>query len=417
MSQNDNNQNFINNIKARIGYFEFVALLASLMAINAIAIDIMLPAMHQMGDSLQIAQENDQHYIIFSYLIGFGLAQIALGPLSDRFGRRKPLIFGLFIYSISALLCVFATNFTFLLVLRVIQGIGAAATRVLIISIIRDLYDGREMAKVMSIVIMIFMMVPTIAPALGQGLLFLGSWKTIFLFMAICGIALSFWTYYRLPETLYRSRALDLKTIAKSFKIVCTNRISLCYSLAFSLILGGLFASLNTAEQVYNGIYELGTLFPAAFAAVALSQAVSSYINSKLVIRLGMHRISHSMLILFCIISAIWFVASSFGEISFPLYMILCMSVMYCFGSIGANFNSLSMEPLGEVAGTASALFGFMQTIIGALIGLFIAQHFNHTTTPIACGFLIVGLLALCLVLYAEKGRLFQPTHDNEVLK
>lgn len=405
----------IESIKSKLGYVEFVAMIAAMMAINSFAIDIMLPALESIKDSYHVVGENEQHYIIFSYLIGFGFSQIAVGPISDRFGRRRPILIGLAIYAIASLLCTMTPSFGLLLLLRFIQGMGGAATRSLTISIVRDLYDGRKMAEVMSIAIMVFLIAPIIAPATGQGLLFFGPWKIIFIFMTFAGVVTAIWVYYRLPETLYKQRALTFHTISIGLATVLSNRIALCYTLAFSVILGGLFSSLNTAEQIYNDVYGLGTLFPLAFAAVAAFQSLAAFLNSRFVVRFGMRHISHTFLIIFTVASFIWLVWSLLdnGIVPFSVYMTLFIIIMFSFGAIGANFNTLAMEPLGKIAGTASSVFGFLQTVIGASIGLFIGLQFNGTITPIALGFCVLSLLAIILVLIAERGKLFQSQHNS----
>lgn len=413
MSHTVGEQQHIKAIKARLGYKEFIIMIATLMATNAIAIDIMLPAMSDMSHSLHMTGENDQHYIIFSYLIGFGLSQLVFGPISDHFGRRIPIIAGLIFYSLSSAACAFAPSFAWLLALRAIQGIGAAATRVLTVSVVRDIYGGRQMAEVMSIIMMVFMIVPVVAPAIGQVIMVLGHWQFIFLFMAIAGVAISIWVYLRLPETLYEERPLTFSSVGESLWMVCSNRISLCYTLAFSMVLGSLFCTLNTSQQIYDGIYHLGPWFPAAFALVAAFQALSSFLNSLFVGRFGMRKISHTLLLIFCFASLIWFIASfvAGGSTSFVYFMLLLIIIMFSYGGLGANFNSLAMEPLGKVAGTASSVFGFLQTIIGAGLGFVIAQSFDGTTAPIAGGFFLLSCGAIILILIAEKGRLFASHH------
>lgn len=415
-------QQHINAVKTRLGYKEFIIMIATLMATNAIAIDIMLPAMSDMSHSLHLTGQNDQHYIIFSYLVGFGLSQLLFGPISDRYGRRKPIIAGLIFYSLSSIACAFAPNFAWLLILRAIQGIGAAATRVLTISIVRDVYGGRQMAEVMSIVMMVFMIVPVVAPAIGQAIMVLGHWQFIFIFMTIAGFIIAAWVYFRLPETLYEERPLTFSSVGQSLWMVLSNRVALCYTLAFSLVLGSLFCTLNTSQQIYDGIYHLGPWFPAAFALVAAFQALSSFLNSVFVGRFGMRTISHVLLLIFCITSLIWFIwcCVQGGSIPFVYFMLLLIVIMFSYGGLGANFNSLAMEPLGKVAGTASSVFGFLQTVIGAGLGFVIAQRFDGTTIPIAGGFLVLSCGSIILVLIAERGRLFshnQPSRISTISK
>ncbi|MET3559905.1 DHA1 family bicyclomycin/chloramphenicol resistance-like MFS transporter [Bartonella japonica] len=402
-------------IKKKIGYKEFVFLIGALMAINSIAVDIMLPAMPDILNSLHIINENDQHYIISSYLISYGITQIFFGPISDRYGRRKIILIGLALYSFAAIGCAFVSSFSLLLVLRILQGMGGASMRILTVSVVRDLYSGRKMAEVMSIVMMIFLIAPMIGPATGQVILLSGHWQFIFIFMAMIGFGLMIWIYLRLPETLHTQRSLSFSSIKHNLWFVVINRTTLCYTLATSIILGCIFISVNTSQQTYEGIYNLGLWFPVAFAVGAAFQILSSFFNSHLVGRLGMRRIAHSMLLLFCITSCIWFIGAilSDGIIPFPFYMLLFCTLMFTCGGIMANFNTLALESMGEVAGTASSVSGFLQTSIGAGISFFVAQQFNETTTPNAASFFFLSLIAIALVLWAERGHLFRQCHQH----
>lgn len=398
-----------------MGRTEFICLAAALMALNALAIDIMLPGLQQIGASLGVDNENHRQYVISAYLLGFGFAQLAYGPISDRFGRRKPMLFGLAIYIISSIAVVFVPSFAGLLLLRFIQGIGSAATRVITISIVRDVYGGRQMAEVMSLIMMVFMVVPVIAPGTGQIVLFFGNWHLIFAFMAGIAAIVTVWMYFRLPETLHAKdvRPLTAASIIGGFKIVLTNRVALCYTLSSTVIFGALFGFINSAEQVYKGVYNLGAWFAAAFAGVALFMAFSSFLNSKLVGRFGMRKLSHGSLLGFITITFIWLMIQIFGPqpMPFALFIILFGLTMFQFGSIGSNFNSLAMEPLGHVAGTASSVIGFMGTVGGSLIGAVIGQSFDGTAMPMVAGFFIVSLIGLVFVLIGEKGKLFQAHH------
>ncbi|MGF7157782.1 multidrug effflux MFS transporter [Bartonella heixiaziensis] len=414
MSYSVDEQKHSDAIREKIGYKEFVILIASLMAINSIAVDIMLPAMPNILNSLNVINENDQHYIISSYLISYGVTQIFFGPISDRYGRRKIILIGLALYSFAAIGSAFVSNFSLLLILRALQGMGGAAMRVLTVSIVRDIYSGRKMAEVMSIVMMVFLIAPMIGPATGQIILLFGNWQFIFIFMAIIGLGLMIWIQLRLPETLYAQRSLSFSSVKHNLWIVITNRTTLCYTLATSIILGCIFTAVNTSQQTYEGIYNLGLWFPIAFAVGAAFQALSSFFNSQLVGRLGMRRIAHAMLLLFCITSCVWFVGSILtdGILPFAFYMLLFCILMFACGGIMANFNTLALEPVGEIAGTASSISGFLQTSIGTGLSFFIAQQFNETTIPNSAGFFFLSLIAILLVLWAERGRLFKQ-HNN----
>lgn len=335
------------------GRGEFIALIAAIMAINALAVDIMLPGLPQIGASLGVHSENHVQFVITAYLLGLGVSQLFYGPLSDRFGRRLPLFGGLAIYVVAALGSAFVTDFTTLIILRVLQGLGAAATRVIAVSVVRDKFSGRQMAEVMSLVMMVFMILPVVAPATGQLIMLFGEWHLIFMFMAIMALVVGLWAFLRLPETLPVShrRPLTMKSTLGGFVIVLTNRVALFYMLGTSFILGALFGYINSAQQIFVGIYQLGTLFPLAFAAVAMTLALASFLNSRLVGRFGMRRISQTMLLVFTSFSLLWMVLSIVmdGPIPFAVLMIIYMTIMLSFSLVTANFNALAMEPLGEI--------------------------------------------------------------------
>ncbi|WP_026613992.1 multidrug effflux MFS transporter [Ensifer aridi] len=390
---------------------QFIALMAMLMSINAISIDIMLPGLQEIGASLGVIDENDRQYVISAYLIGMGCAQLFFGPLSDRFGRKAPLLGGLGLYGVCALAIVFVPTFSALLALRFVQGIGAAATRVVTVSIVRDVFGGRQMAEIMSLVMMVFMIVPVIAPSIGQLIMLFSEWHMIFVVITLFAAAVAASVALRLRETLAPAhrRAFTAKVIANGFRIVLTNRLALFYTLATSVLLGALFGFVNSAQQILVGVYGLGIWFPAVFAAFAGMMALASFTNSRLVQRFGMRALSHAALLGFALASFVWMSVSLMGPLSLPLFIVLHGAAMFQFGLIAANFNAMAMEPLGHVAGTASSVLGFTQTIGGALIGALIGQAFDGSVTPLAVGFFTVGVVALACVLIAEGGRLFKP--------
>ena len=388
---------------------EFIALIAALMALNSLAIDVMLPALPAMGEALRVMQENDRQYVLTAYLVGFGIAQLFFGPLSDRFGRRPPLMVGLAIYIAAAALAVIAPNFFTLLILRAVQGIGAAATRVVGQSAVRDRFSGRAMGEVMSLIFMVFMVIPVIAPAIGQVLLFSGHWELIFLFMAALATIIGLWAFFRLKESLAveARRPLHPRVVAQGFALVFSNRSALFYGVSSIFVMGALFGFIGTAQQIYVDIYGLGAWFPVAFAAVAGLMSVSSFVNSRIVGRFGMRRVTHTALLSFAVMSGIWLTLAMYDLLPFAAFMAVFALTMFSFGMVGSNTQALAMEPLGAVAGTASSVFGFMQTAGGAAIGAWIGAHYDGTVVPTAAGYFILALVGIGCILIAEKGKLF----------
>ncbi|MCB1518237.1 MAG: multidrug effflux MFS transporter [Hyphomicrobiaceae bacterium] len=394
---------------------EFIGLVAALMALNALAIDVMLPALPYMGEALNVVNENDRQLVLSVYMLGFGTTQLLYGPVSDALGRRKPLFFGLAIYLIAAFSALIAPNFGTLLALRFVQGLGAASTRVIAQSVVRDTFHGRAMAEIMSLVFMVFMIIPVIAPAVGQVLLLTGPWSTIFLFMGVLASAIALWAWFRLPETLRpeNRRKLELAVIVDGFRQVVTNRVALFYAIAGIAVFGSLFGFINASQQIYVEIYGLGPWFPAAFATMAGFMAIASFINSRVVQRFGQRRISHtSMLAYLAIATTLWLISLG-GTPNFWLFLALVCGLQFFFGWMASNMNSLALEPLGHVAGTASAVFGFMQTVGGAILGGLIGHAFNGTVTPIAFGFMCMGVVVVASVLIAERGKLFGSHEDQ----
>lgn len=392
-----------------MGFGQFVALIAAMMATNALAIDSMLPAMPQIGEALGVASANQRQWILTAYLLGFGAAQIVYGSLADRFGRKPVLLVGLAIYVIFAAACAFATSFEMLLVARALCGVGAAATRVLSVSIVRDCYSGRQMAKVMSLSFIVFLGVPIIAPSVGQAILLVAPWPWVFGILAIFGTAVIAWSWIKLPETLHpEDRApLAVGPVLAAFKECLTNRVAVGYTLAATLVLGGLFGFLNSAQQVFVEVLGAGKLFTLIFAAIAGGIAVSSLVNSQIVGRFGMRMVSHVSLMGYILFAVVHALVALSGHETLWTFSLLQAGMMFCFGMVMSNFGAIAMEPLGHLAGTAASVQGFITTIGGALFGFYVGQLFDGTTIPLTLGFAGFGIAGLVAVLITEKGRMF----------
>jgi len=404
-------RNILRPIKPQknISKFEFIALIAALLALNALTIDIMLPALPDIAQSMGLNNANDAQLVISSYLFGVGISMLFFGPVADRFGRRAPLYFGFIIYVLTSLAAIIAPSFAMLLLLRFVQGLGTAAFRVVAIAVVRDSYSGRAMAEIMSLTYMIFMIVPILAPGVGQIILFAGGWRLIFLFVAITGIVTGVWAYFRLPETLDKAdqRPLTLQSVLGGFKIVLSNQFATLYAIIPMFMFGALLGFLHSSQQIFADIYGFGAYFPVAFAGIALAMAIAAYLNSRMVGHFGMRRIAHFATIIFLISSILLLLFSLFGEVHIVIFYSLIIVCLFMFSWISANANSLAMQPLGKVAGTAASAFGFIQTIGATAIGMIIGRMFNQTIMPLAIGFSLVGIVCLLLVLIAEKGKLF----------
>ncbi len=389
--------------------FEFIALIAALLALNALTIDIMLPALPDIAASLGLSNANDAQLVISSYLFGVGISLLFFRPIADRFGRRAPLYFGFVVYILTSLLAIIAPSFAMLLLLRFVQGLGTAAFRVVAMAVVRDSYQGRAMAEIMSLTYMVFMIVPILAPGVGQVILLVGSWQMIFLFVAMTGIITGIWAYFRLPETLDKAnqRPLTIKSIFDGFKIVLSNRLASLYAISTMFLFGALLGMLNSSQQIFVDVYDFDIYFPLVFAGLAFVMAVASYLNSRMVGHFGMRRMAHFAIIIITISGFVMLIFSLFGKVPFLVFYILMAIYLFMFSWASANMNSLAMQPLGKVAGTAASAFGFIQTIGGATIGMIIGRMFNQTIMPLAIGFSLVGIACLLLVLIAEKGKLF----------
>lgn len=399
-----------------MGFPEFVAIVAAIMALNPLAMDLMLPALPDVGSAFHISNANRLQTVLSVFLTGFGAGQFVMGPLSDRFGRRPILLFGMLVYGAASILAIVAPSFEALLLARALQGLGTSATRVIATSVVRDCYTGRRMASVMSLAMMIFIAVPVIAPSFGQAIMVVTHWRGIFAVLLVYGVFALTWSVLRLPETLPASerKSLAFNVVAGNFWQTVSNRQTLGYAIAAGSIQGILFGYVFSSQQIFTEIFGLGHYFPIAFAAVAVGIAVAGFLNSRIVGRFGMRVISHIALISQLIVAILMLAAAVEGWLPLPVYMILSTISTFSFGLMFSNFTALAMEPQGHIAGTASSLFGSITTLLGILIGSWIGQHYNGTLVPFATGAFLAALLALAVVLVVEKGRLFTP-HNKPI--
>jgi len=402
--------------RRRLGRRESVVLLAALMSLNAIGIDAMLPALPAIAHSLGASAANEQQLVIISYMIGFGVGQLFWGPLADRFGRRPLLVAGLLLFALFTLGCVVATSFPLFIAGRVAMGAAAASTRVLVTAIIRDLFEGEAMARVMSLVFMVFMVVPVLAPSVGQAVLLIGPWQAIFgALMLYAGVLLG-WALIRLPETLHPEdqRSLDIGSVLETTRLVLLDRLAVGYTLASTALFGALSAYVASIQQIVADAFHATQWLPLVFAACAAPMSAAAFTNSRIVGRFGLRRVGHAGMIGFLLIGgAHWMVARA-GDESLGLFIIMQGAALVAFALCSSNFSTLAMTNMGAFAGTASSIQGVIGTIGGALIGLAIGQAFDGTVVPFLAGMTMTAAVSVLIVLATERGRLLQPLEPAE---
>ena len=390
---------------------EFVGFVAALMAVNALGVDLMLPALADIGRELSIATANHRQWIITAYTLGFGVGQLIYGPLTDRYGRRPILLVTVSGFVAASIFAASSQTFDTLLGARVLQGLMSASTRVLAVAIVRDGFSGRRMARTLSIAQMIFFLVPIVAPSLGQVLLGLGPWR--FIFYALAGFAafVVAWAAVRLPETLpvVRRMPISLASLRDAYRLTLTNRYSAGYAIAMSLTFGGIIAFVSSAQQIFVDEFHAGPRFTLLFALCAFSMGCASFANSRLVERLGTRLISQAAVFGLIALSLLHLMVIATGLESLPTYMFFQALSMTCIGLCGSNFGAMAMEPVGHIAGTASSVQGFITSVGAVLVGSAIGQSYNGSTWPLAIGYLCIGLSVLAVVYVVEGGKLFQP--------
>ncbi len=388
---------------------EFVTLTALVISLVALSIDIMLPSLQQIAGDLGAPRANDSQLILSALFAGLAAGQMVYGPLSDSIGRKPAIHAGLLLFIIGCLMSILATNFTVMLAGRVLQGLGAAGPRSVIVALVRDRYEGRAMARIMSLVMAVFIMVPALAPGIGQIILMVAHWRAIFGFLLAVAVISLIWFALRQPETLAPERRVDFSPsrIFLAVRETCSNRVAFGYTLASGLIFGAFVGYLNSAPQIFQIKYGLGELFPLYFAVLALSIGGASLLNGRLVMRHGMRRLSAWALGLLTGLSLAFLVLANLADGVPPLWALMAYMVVafFCIGMLFANFSALAMEPLGHIAGVGAAVVGSLTTVISMILGTIIGQAYDGTVIPLVAGFALLGLAAIAVMRWTESGR------------
>jgi len=396
--------------------FEFVALAALLISLVAFSTDSMLPALGVIGDELGAGNDNRAQLIISAIFLGMGVGQTIYGPLSDRFGRKPLIQIGLALFLLGCAISFLATSFSMMLFGRVLQGLGAAGPRIVTVAMVRDRYEGAAMAEIMSLIMTLFILVPMVAPAIGQGLLLVGSWRLIFLALLVFALLGLVWITVRQPETLaiQDRRPLSFKTLLSGAIETFRNRLSAGYMVATGLLFGAFVGYLNSTAQIFQSQYGLGSLFPLYFGIVALSLGSASLLNARLVMRLGMRFLTHFAMIgvvtiSFFFLPVVWTFS---GHPPLWALMLFLVSVFFCIGLLFGNLNALAMEPLGHIAGIAASMIGTVATLMSMILGGLIGLAYDGTVLPLILGFAVLSMLSLITMRFADRGA---PNQSGEV--
>jgi DHA1 family bicyclomycin/chloramphenicol resistance-like MFS transporter len=389
---------------------EFIGLMASLMALQALAIDVMLPGLAVIASDLGVTNANDRQLVIGVFLVSSGACALFSGPLADRYGRRPVVLACLAGYFITSLFAAFATSFTALLVFRVVQGVFSSGLMTLPAAILRDRFVGDKMAKTQSMIAMVFMLVPMLAPLLGQGIMLLFNWRAIFATMAILPAMVAIWAWFRLPETLHPEyrQPIALRVIARNMAQAFSIRAATGYVVAGVFVQAAILGYINSSQQLIGEALGAGEWFATVFGVMAAGMAVTNFVNSRIVERFGARRVSHTAMLGFIAIGLVHLALAIAGLETLFSFMLL-MAISMCMVSfMGGNFMSIAMQPFARIAGSAASVMAALRLVGGAGLGVVIGRAYDGSAVPLAVALLLMGLTILALILYSERGTLFR---------
>lgn len=385
------------------GYtLEFIVLMASLMSLGALAVDSLLPAFHPMSEALNLRDTADLQLTVSILFLGVALGQFVVGPLSDCWGRKPLIQWGLLSFVIGSGMCALATDFTTMLVGRFLQGLGSASPKVLALAIVRDRFQGRRMARLMSFIATIFILMPALAPAIGQGIMWVAGWRAIFWASLLFGAVCMLWFALRQPETLppERRARLSLRNMAGEFMEVARSSLCMGYTVVMGLVMAPFIFYLGVTKLLFESAFGITDAFPLYFGSIALALGLASVVNGQLVMRLGMRRLSTTGLAgIACIGAAGIALTAGLGmEISLTLFMTFMMATFFCIGLLFGNLNALAMEPMGHVAGMAATVVGSGSTLIGVVLAAVMGPFYDDTGLPLMAAFMVCGALGFLLI-------------------
>ncbi|MCH7330469.1 multidrug effflux MFS transporter [Acinetobacter modestus] len=394
-------------MKSKIHFHEFALLMALLMSIVSFSIDAVLPALGEIGRIFTLQNSNQTQWVIIGIFSGMTIGQLIAGPLSDAIGRKRILFTGIVIYFLGSLLCYSTQSFEWFLVGRFIQGIGVSGPYVASISIVRDKYSGAQMARIMSLIMMVFMVAPAVAPSLGQLIIYFFGWRDIFVLYMVYAIVVGAWVALRLEETLVPENRLPMRVQAfkDGFKEVVSNKTTMSYLLCAGFCFGGFIGYLGTSQQIFMQQFgKTGQEFSAYFAVLAGVMGIASFTNSRIVMKFGMRPICIYGFLGLSLISLMFLIIQLVGvPVSFWMFMLYACILFLLFGTLFGNLNAIAMEPMGHVAGMASAIIGASSSVLSLILASIIGQLYNGTLIPMTCGFVILCGLAFTMTIYEKR--------------
>ncbi len=388
---------------------EFIALAAFMMSVFALSIDITIPALALIGRDLAVANANDAQYIVSVLVLGMALGQIFYGPLSDSIGRKPSIYVGLALFSAGSVISMVATDFPTMLAGRLLQGLGAAGPRIVIMALVRDQFAGPAMARVVSLVITVFITVPMVAPFIGQGILFVASWRMVFLLLLASSLVVLVWFAIRQPETLTAAarRPFALRPIAAAMREILASRPALAYTIASGFAFSSVFGYINSAQQVFQDLYKVGDYFPFYFSSLTIAVGAATLANARLVAFVDMHRLCTYSAWAQAALSIIYFAVTWAYAGTPPIWgtMAYLALTFFCLGILFGNLNALAMTPMGHIAGIAASVIGTLSWLITVVFGTLIGQSYDGTLLPLVGGFAVLSLLCSAALAWARGKR------------
>ncbi|MDO5977976.1 multidrug effflux MFS transporter [Flavivirga spongiicola] len=388
-----------------LGFIEFIILVALLMALVSVTINMLLPAFQDILNDFQLKDKNKIQLTVSLLYLGLGFSQLFYGTLSDTIGRKPSIYHGLILFLLGCIISYVSNNLSILLIGQVLQGIGLGAPRVISVAIVRDKFEGRRMARAMSFIMVIYVLMPIVSPILGKSIIMISNWRILFIIYIGLGILVFLLFKYRMPETLApdKQKSFSLKHLFKATQEILSNKYSFTYILILGLYSGVFITYLNLSQAIFEFQYQLGNQYPYYFAFLACSIGLALFINGKLVLSLGMKLLTEIAILSSLFTAILFFSISYFIQPSLWLFIVFMFVQLFSYGLLVGNLNALAMQPLGHIAGLGASVVGAISTIISVPMSIFIGSFYNNTTSPIVIAYCFIGTMSLLMLNFINQ--------------